>query len=127
MKKGVTPRSPKRPQAHVLFDVADDESTADLHAKLQSKITLKRELTHTLDDHGYSKLLQPISPSYWAPVAEPIKRVVHTPIIEHPYDSQLRKRREHTIHLRDTHLVKAAVKVEPAMEDMFGLKVCAIN
>ena len=50
-------------------------------------------------------------------------RVVHTPIIEHPYDSRRRRERDRAITLHSAKSHTTLPKKAPFADDNFGLKV----
>ena len=56
--------------------------------------------------------------------APSVVRVVHTPIIEHPYDSHRRRERDRLITLQSVTPHHAPPKKTSFTDDNFGLKVC---
>ncbi len=70
------------------------------------------------------QIVQPVRSDTWSHGSDTIQRVVHTPVLEHPYDNYLRRVRDNRLHLRTKPLVHLA---QPArkhlVDDPFGLKV----
>ena len=119
--------TPQPSRLHPIKSSHSSPSSQTLPPHKSSKLALVQHVRrHASTQHTplQQQLLLPAPPSTWTHAPVPVSRVVHTAVIEHPYDSYLRRNRERNIKLaprRSTSEQEDKQNTQP--EDPFGFKV----